>query len=189
MSQVRSDRFRSLQHLISGAVLALKGFDKLQQSHLYIGAVLFALGIFVLAYFAFDRLTPDRGAKWLATIVHASEGFAFMSLAYLYFEEGKSYLPFAVLVAAVGFLAAALVHGLRSKRARHQLCVQDPDAAARFFVETLGFRRATQDGVAIVLRRPGIELCVFANECVATAGVPAEKETNRQPLGGHQAGS
>lgn len=164
MSKVHSDRFRSMQHLIAGAVLALKGFDKLEHSELYVGSTLLVLGSFVLAYFALDRLARDRSATWLTIMVHMSEGFAFLCLSYLYFRDGKTYLPSAAVIAAAGYCVAALIHGLRAKVPPHQLRVRDREATARFFVAALGFTRREAEGDEIVLRRPGIEVRVLEVE-------------------------
>lgn len=135
----RSKRFAALHHLVSGGVLALKGFDKLEQRYFYVGAALFALGVLLLAYFTFERFAQNS-SRHLSVLGHACEGVAFLFLTYLYFVEGRLFLPWATLAAATGLLIAALAHARPSKASfQHLLRVADSAEAGAFFVDVWDF--------------------------------------------------
>lgn len=173
-------RFAALHHLVSGGVLALKGFDKLDQGYLYVGAALFALGVLLLAYFAFERFGQHR-SRHLAILVHTCEGIAFLFITYLYFVEGKTYLPWATLAAATGLLIAALAHARPSRASfQHRLRVADPAEAGAFFVDVLGFRRVVGNAENCVVGRAGVELRLEAAQPPSSAGTERQSPTPDQ---------
>ena len=99
--------FEKIYHLIVGFIFILKGVDKIQH-HPLIGLILLIFGIAVIAYFIYIS-TKQAAGEWLSIIVHLFEAIALMFTAYLYYQEGKTFLPYVFAASAVGFLIATFV--------------------------------------------------------------------------------
>ncbi len=86
-----------------------KGFDKIQHHHNFIGWTILILGIFVLTYFIFIKLSK-KPHSFLELIIHFFESIALFLTSYVYFQEGKLLLPYVTLIAGFGFLIATIIH-------------------------------------------------------------------------------
>ena len=105
----RKKGIKSIYHLIIGITLLLKGFDKIDHHHPLIGAIILFLGLAVIGYYTYIIISKKSNHK-LNIAVHFCEGLALLFTSYIYFEEGKTYLPYVLLAAGVGFIIIAIVH-------------------------------------------------------------------------------
>lgn len=104
----------SIQHFVVSLILMTKGFDKIQHHHSAIGWTILLLGIFVFGYFIFVKVAK-KPHFILELIVHLFESIALFLTTYVYFQEGKTILPYVTLLAAIGFLIATFIHLKRHK--------------------------------------------------------------------------
>lgn len=106
MSEKRGNlgsRLQKLGHLITGAVIVLKGFTKIEEHHAETGIPLILLGLAFASLTVFhDRISWIRKHEpWLMWL----EGVALALIAYSYFSGGKTALPFVyALCSAVYFI-------------------------------------------------------------------------------------
>ena len=99
----------SLQHLIVAILLMTKGFDKIQHHHSFIGWTILLLGIIVLVFFIFIK-TSKKKYPLLEIVIHFFESIALFLTTYIYFQEGKTLLPYVTLIAGIGFLISTFLH-------------------------------------------------------------------------------
>jgi hypothetical protein len=100
---------REVQHLLAGAVLALKAVAKFEDGAFAAAGLLAGFAALILIYFLLARFGRGTWARF-AVLVHACEAAALCLLTYYYVEEGKTYLPYATFAAALGYFAAACTH-------------------------------------------------------------------------------
>jgi CDP-diglyceride synthetase len=105
----------SFQHLIVGFLLVTKGYEKIEHHFFLIGWIILLMGIAILGYFAYLKISKKEN-KVLQLIAHLFEGIALLLTAYVYFEEGKTYLPYIILIAGIGFLVATILHIFKHKK-------------------------------------------------------------------------
>ena len=98
----------SIQHLLLGAVLVLKGIDKIPHHHI-LGGLILSFGIVVLLYFLYMVL-KQKESRTMHILIHLFEAFASLFTAYIFFEEGKKYLQYALILAAIGFFVSVYVY-------------------------------------------------------------------------------
>jgi len=96
-----------IHHLIVGFFLTLKGVDKISH-HYILGGLILGFGITILTYF-FYKITRNVHNKALSVMVHLFEALALLFTAYIYYSEGKVYLPYVVLLASVGFFISVII--------------------------------------------------------------------------------
>ena len=99
----------SIHHFIVSVILISKGFNKIQHHHSFIGWTILLLGIIVLSYFIFVKLVKKPHST-LDVIIHFFESMALFLTSYIYFQDGKSFLPYVTLIAGIGFLVATFIH-------------------------------------------------------------------------------
>ncbi len=99
----------SIHHLFVAIILLLKGFDKIQHHHSFIGWTILLLGLVILGYFIFIKLAK-KPHSLLELFIHLFESIALFLTSYVYFQEGKTFLPYVTLLAACGFLIATVLH-------------------------------------------------------------------------------
>jgi len=99
----------SIHHFIVSVILISKGFNKIQHHHSFIGWTILPLGIIVLSYFIFVKLVKKPHST-LDVIIHFFESMALFLTSYIYFQDGKSFLPYVTLIAGIGFLVATFIH-------------------------------------------------------------------------------
>ncbi|WP_445454173.1 hypothetical protein [Flavobacterium sp. 25HG05S-40] len=108
----------SIHHFLVALILISKGFDKIQHHHSFIGWTILLLGVIVLSYFIFIKLSKKPHAT-LELLIHLFESIALFLTSYVYFQEGKSLLPFVTMIAGIGFLMATILH-LKKHYKRHE---------------------------------------------------------------------
>ncbi len=109
----------SLHHLVTGIFLAIKGYDKIQHHHAFIGSIILISGIAILAYYLFISIKKKENHK-LNLLVHLCEGLALLFTSYIFFKDGKTYLPYVTLLAGGGFLVAVCIHFFKKQKHGNQ---------------------------------------------------------------------
>jgi hypothetical protein len=94
-------------HLLTGFILTLKGVEKFEH-HQAIGLIILASGIIVLLYILYDVIKKGTGST-MQILMCAFEGMAWLFTTYVFFEEGKVYLPYVTLVASIGYFVSVVV--------------------------------------------------------------------------------
>lgn len=113
-------KLRTLAHAVTGLALALKGYAKLTDHHAVIGSIILISGLTIIGYVLYDS-RQQKHNRLLGTGIHFLEGLALLFTSWVYFEEGKTYLPYATLAAAIGFFVTVPVlyrknRGMNKKR-------------------------------------------------------------------------
>jgi hypothetical protein len=108
----------AVHHLMVGLLLLTKGVDKIQHHHSFIGWTILLFGLIILFYFIFLQRTKRPHAK-LEIIIHLFECIALCFTTYVYFKEGKNFLPYVTMAASIGFFVATLVHLKAFFKERH----------------------------------------------------------------------
>jgi len=103
----------SFHHLLIGGVLVLKGFTKFGH-HPLLGGLIFLFGIIILFYFFYSILKKTESRK-MNIAIHIFEALVALFTAYIFWDEGKRYLQYASLLAAIGFFIAVYVYAKRNK--------------------------------------------------------------------------
>ena len=99
----------SIQHLCVAFILIPKGYDKIEHHHNIIGWIIMSMGLIIFSYFIFQKITKNKN-HFLVVGVHLFESIALFLTSYVYFEEGKTFLPYTTLIAGIGFLLATIIH-------------------------------------------------------------------------------
>jgi chromate transport protein ChrA len=104
------ERLRTVGHYLTAAVLALKGWSKLEhpEGHRALIGVCFASAAVIVIVTALHRRLHAHAAK-IEALVYVLEAAVAGAMAVVTVEEGKRGLPFAWAIAAAGFLAGAAV--------------------------------------------------------------------------------
>lgn len=97
----------SFHSVIIGSYLTVEGFDKFDLNR-FIGGLILAFGIIILLYFLYNIFTK-RESILLKLLIHLSEGTALLLTSYLFFKEGKIYIPYVTLLASVGFFISVVI--------------------------------------------------------------------------------
>jgi CHASE2 domain-containing sensor protein len=105
----------SIQHLLVAVILMTKGYDKVTHYHNFIGWTILVFGILISGYFILIKLTKIEKV-FFEPIVHLAESIALLLTSYVYFKEGKTFLPYITLIAGIGFLIAVILHLLKHKK-------------------------------------------------------------------------
>ena len=109
-------RFESILHLLLGTTLILKGFDKFN-SHPLIGGIMLLCGAIVIGYFVYMIATKKHSTA-MHILIHIFEAMVSLFIAYIFFKEGKQYVQYGFIVAAIGFLIAAYM-AIRNRSHKH----------------------------------------------------------------------
>ena len=104
----------SLHHLLVGVALCLKGAAKVSH-HAFMGGLILLFGVTIISYFFYLQITKHATRK-LTDLVHWFEAFASLFAAYIYFEEGATYLPYIFVLASIGFFIAIFVSYKKNRR-------------------------------------------------------------------------
>lgn len=107
-------RLNSVIHLLLGSTLILKGYDKYSH-HNILGGVMLLFGIIVLLYFIYTIL-KKKESRTMHILIHVFEALVSLFIAYIFFEEGKKYVQYGFILAAIGFFIAAYVSFTNTKK-------------------------------------------------------------------------
>lgn len=99
----------ALQHLFVALILIPKGYDKIEHHYDLIGWIILLMGVVVLLYFVYQKIVKTS-SHLLVIGIHLFESVALFLTSYIYFVEGKRFLPYITGIAGVGFLIATVLH-------------------------------------------------------------------------------
>jgi len=111
---MKKEKLHLIAHFIMGCVFLFKGYDKFSHHNL-IGGIIFFFGIVTLAYFFFS-LTRKRKLETLTNLVHWFEALASLFTAYIFYTEGKTYILYVFLLAALIFFIAIYISHANKKK-------------------------------------------------------------------------
>jgi hypothetical protein len=99
LSDQKKTILKKVSHLISGLVVALKGYDKIEDHHDEVGAFLILLGLLFISFALFhEKISWIRKHEpWLLWM----EGVALAVVSYSYFSMGKVALPLCYAISSV----------------------------------------------------------------------------------------
>ena len=112
-------KLSSIYHFVVAFILITKGFDKIQHHHSFIGWTILLLGCIILGYFISAKISK-RNHSSLEIVIHFFESIALFLTSYVYFEEGKTWLPYVTLFAGIGFLITTILHFKKHKKNHNQ---------------------------------------------------------------------
>lgn len=98
----------SVKHFLLSFIFIIKGFIKLDH-HSLIGSILLLFGIIVFGFFIYSLRQREPNEKFILA-AHWFEAIAALFMAYIYFTEGATYLPYVFLLAALGFFISIFMH-------------------------------------------------------------------------------
>ena len=101
-------KIHAVTHFLIALTLILKGADKLGH-HPIIGSMLLLFGL-VIFYFFIHALITKKVEERFELATHWFEAIANLFVAYVFFTEGATYLPYVFLLAAAGFFIAIFMH-------------------------------------------------------------------------------
>lgn len=108
-------RIDSVVHFLLGSTLLLKGYDKFHH-HNILGALMFLFGIIVMGYF-FYLVLKQQHNRTMHIMILLFEALVSLFIAYIFIEEGKKYVQYGFILAAIGFLLAAYITFSKKKHA------------------------------------------------------------------------
>jgi TRAP-type uncharacterized transport system fused permease subunit len=120
----RKEILHSVKHFLIGSALTLKGADKIGH-HPVIGSIILLFGLIILVYFFYLLIKKHPNEK-LAPIVHWFEAIASLFTAYIFFEEGATYLPWVFLLASFGFFLSIYIEHRHKKHPEPQAQQEAP---------------------------------------------------------------
>jgi hypothetical protein len=97
----------SIHHFLTGVVLTIKGVDKVSH-HAFIGGLILLFGVVILSFFVYTLIKKQHGQN-LELMVRWFEALVALFMAYILFSEGRTLLPYAFLLAAIGFFTSIYV--------------------------------------------------------------------------------
>ena len=104
----------SIHHLLIGLALILKGVGKFAH-HPILGGLIICFGLIILTYFIYLSY-KRKESRAMHILMHLFEGFASLFTAYIFFAEGKQYLQYGFILAAIGFFISVFVYVRRHKK-------------------------------------------------------------------------
>lgn len=97
-------------------IFLLKGYDKFTHHHHVLGGLIFLFGLVALFYFLY-MVFERKESRALHILIHLFEAFASLFTAYIFHAEGKKYLQYGLLLAAVGFFVSTYLYVQRNRGA------------------------------------------------------------------------
>jgi hypothetical protein len=105
----------TIHHLLTGGVLVIKGFDKVGH-HPFLGGLMLLFGVLILSFFVYTQVKKHLSYHF-ELMVRWFEALVALFVAYIFFTEGKQWLPYVFILAAIGFFISIYV--LHKQKARH----------------------------------------------------------------------
>lgn len=103
----------SIHHFLTGAVLIIKGIDKISH-HAFIGSLILLFGVVILSYFIYTLFKKQHGQN-LELVVLWFEALVALFVSYIFFKEGKALIQYAFLLASIGFFISIFVFHKKKK--------------------------------------------------------------------------
>lgn len=112
-------KYGTIAHVMTGAVLILKGYTKLTDHYAGVGSIILLFGLAIIGYVIYES-RQKKQSPLLAIAVHFFEGLALLFTTYVYFDEGKTYIQYLTLAASIGFFVAVIILYKRYKKSTAQ---------------------------------------------------------------------
>jgi CHASE2 domain-containing sensor protein len=112
----RKQFLHSLHHFLAGAMLIIKGIDKISHHHVFMGSLILLFGIMILSFFVYTLIAKQHGHR-LELMVRWFEALVSLFSAYLFFSEGKKWLPYFSILAAIGFFISIYIFHKKKRQA------------------------------------------------------------------------
>lgn len=103
-------------HFLLATTLILKGIDKFPH-HNVLGGLILLFGLVVLFYFIYT-IARKKQSHTMHLIILSFEAIVSMFVAYIFYDEGKKYIQYFFVLAAMGFLISIFIL-LRKSTAKH----------------------------------------------------------------------
>jgi CHASE2 domain-containing sensor protein len=101
------ERLPFIHHMFIAIIAITSGLNKIDSPYSSIGWLLVVLGAVVLGYFVYTLVTK-RLNRSIRPVILGVECTAMLCASYMYFAEGKQFLPYATLLAALGYFIAVI---------------------------------------------------------------------------------
>ena len=108
-------KYGTIAHIMTGAVLILKGYAKITDHYAGVGSIILLFGLAIIGYVIYES-RQKKHSPLLVIAVHFFEGLALLFTTYVYFDEGKTYIQYLTLAAAIGFFVAVFIMYKRYKK-------------------------------------------------------------------------
>lgn len=105
---VLKQKLGAMAHAVTGFALFLKGYAKFTDHYAAIGSIIMLSGIVIIAFVIYENVKTIHSKK-LVIAVHFFEGLALAFTTYVYFDEGKTYIPYFTMAAAIAFFVVAFI--------------------------------------------------------------------------------
>jgi hypothetical protein len=104
----------SIHHFFIGFILIVEGFDKLHQQTI-IGGLMLLFGITLLLYFVYVLIRKKQDFN-LKIMAHLFEALTLLFTSYIYYNEGKIYLPYFNLAPSIALFISVVVMLYKRKK-------------------------------------------------------------------------
>jgi len=108
MESKRKHRLEIMLHILTAMILMIKGYDKIGHHHLAAGGIIVGFGILVLFIALFGE-KMGLSHKTAKLVCYAVESVALFITAYVFFGDGKKFIPYLYAFAAVMYLVAVVL--------------------------------------------------------------------------------
>ncbi len=103
----RSEKSKKIAHILAGVVILLHGYEKMEKSEssywfFYLSGI-----VFILMALFHKQLVQK--IKWADGLFYIIEAMVLFIIAYDYWHHGKKALPFAYLIAAIGYVIVSII--------------------------------------------------------------------------------
>lgn len=100
--------FEIIHPFLVGLLLTLKGLEKIDHHYTKLGSIILLFAAILFCYSVYE-LIKKQHSKALTIMVHIFECIALLFTAWIYQDEGRHLLQYAMLLAATGFLVSVFV--------------------------------------------------------------------------------
>ena len=92
----------TLHHFVMGLLFVTKGIGKINH-HPIIAIIFLVIGFSILSFYCWMKIMQQQNGI-LKNLMHLLEGIALLTAAFIYWKEGKHWLPYFTFFAAIFFL-------------------------------------------------------------------------------------
>ncbi|MFY8005184.1 MAG: hypothetical protein ACOVNR_10070 [Chitinophagaceae bacterium] len=92
----------TLHHIVMGILFITKGLGKINH-HPLIAIFFLVIGLSIFSFYCWMKMKQKQNG-FLKNLMHLLEGIALITTAYIFWQEGKHWLPYFTLIAALFFL-------------------------------------------------------------------------------------
>lgn len=112
----RSEKRKKIAHILAGAIIFIHGYEKMEKGESSYW-LFYLLGIIFILMAIFHKQLVQK-IKWGDGLFYLIEAVVLFIIAYDYWHHGKKALPFAYLVAAIGYVIASILISRKSMKVK-----------------------------------------------------------------------